>query len=294
MKKIYLTSGLVFIALLFTQKNFAQAACPGPTPPVVRNYTYVINGQQVCAVYVENMMHNSPVTLFGPGLSVIPTVSGTPVTTDATGFACYIFPCNQTPVRVTTCNVQGCCSALVPAASILPVRLTKFTARLLNDNTVSLDWTTVAELNSNKYVVERSVDGKNFTAVGELAAAGNSASSLSYKFSDKLPAPSGYFYRLNQVDIDGKNEYSKVVYVNSGKSKGTVTSVFPNPFQSDVQLVGITPADLNSKNVRVFNIAGQQVRYRISGANAIAIDDNNPKGIYILKVNEQTFKLVKQ
>lgn len=293
MKKFYLTTGLLFTVLLFSQSLFAQAACPGPNPPVVKNYTYFINGQQVCAVYVENMIPNSPVTLFGPGLVVIPTASGTSVTTDATGFACYIFPCNQTPVRVTTCNVQGCCSALVPAAAILPVRLTKFVGRLAGDNSVSLDWATAAELNSNKYEIERSLDGKTFEKIGEMGAAGNSASTRSYQFNDKLPTAGAYFYRLKQIDIDEKFEYSRVVYVNSGKAKGSVTSVFPNPFQSDIQLVGISTADLNAKNVRLFNMAGQQVRYRIAGANAIAIDDNSPKGIYILKVNDQTFKLIK-
>jgi hypothetical protein len=51
---------------------------------------------------------------------------------------------------------------------------------------------------------------------------------------------------------------------------------------------------LNSKNVRVFTTTGQEVNYRISGANAIAIDDAYPKGIYILKVKDQSFKLVKE
>lgn len=293
MKKIYF-SAWVSLLVLCSNIAVAQNACPGPNPPVVKNLSYVINGQQICAVYVENMLPNAPVTLFGPNLTVIPTTSGTVATTDGTGFACHVYACNQVPVRVSTCNAQGCCTALVPAATILPVRLTKFTGRLLGDNTVSLDWTSVAELNSNNYVIERSVDGKNFTAVGSLKAAGNSARAVNYQFTDKLPANGAYFYRLNQVDIDDKSEYSKVVYINNGKTSGTVTSVFPNPFQSDIQLVGITTGELNSKNVRVYNIAGQQVNYRISGANAIAIDNTQPKGVYILKVKGQTYKLIKQ
>lgn len=293
MKKIYLTTGFLFAILLFSVSTFSQSACPGPNPPVVRHYTYVINGQQVCAVYVENMMPNSPVQLFGAGLTAIPTASGNPVSTDAVGFACYIYPCDRVPVRITSCNNPGCCSALVPAASLLPVRLTKFIGRLTNDKTVSLDWATAAELNSNRYVIERSTDGRIFEKVGELGAAGNSATTLSYNFTDKVPVAGAYFYRLKQIDIDDKFEYSKVVYVNSGKTKGAVTSVFPNPFYSDIQLIGISTGDLNAKNVRLFNVAGQQVRYRIAGANAIAIDDNSPKGVYILKVNDQIFKLIK-
>lgn len=293
MKKIYF-SAWIFMFLLSSTALIAQNACPGPNPPVVRNISYIINGQQVCAVYVENMMPNAAVTLFGPNLTIIPTTTGTVAITDGSGFACHVYPCNQVPVRVSTCNAQGCCTALVPASTILPVRLTKFTGRISTENVVTLDWTSVTELNSNHYVIERSTDGRNFTAVGTIKASGNSARAVNYQFTDKLPAGGAYFYRLNQVDIDEKSEYSRVVYVNNGKSSGVVTSVFPNPFQNDIQLVGINTGDLNSKNVRVFNVAGQQINYRISGANSIAIDNTYPKGLYILKVKDQTYKLIKQ
>lgn len=293
MKKIYSSAWLAML-LLIVHVSRGQNACPGPNPPVVRNLTYFVNGQQVCAVYVEHMLPNAPVTLFGPNLTVIPTTSGQVAVTDGTGFACHVFPCHQVPVRVSTCNAKGCCTALVPAATIVPVRLTRFTAKLSPEQEVTLDWTSVTELNSNTYVVERSSDGRNFIAVGIVKAAGNSAHAINYQFRDKPAGAGAYFYRLNQVDVDGKSEFSKVVYINSGKSTGVVSSVFPNPFQSDIQLVGINTGDLNSKNVRVFNVAGQQVNYRISGANAIAIDHSYPKGVYILKVKDQTFKIIKQ
>jgi hypothetical protein len=231
MKKIYFSS--VILLLLLFENAGAQNACPGPNPPVVRNFSYMINGQQICIVFVENMLPNSPVTLFGPGLTVIPTASGNPVSTDATGFAAYAYNCNQVAVRITACNVQGCCAAPVPAAATLPVRLTKFTGKLSGQQ-VTLDWTSVAELNSNKYVVEKSIDGKNFEEIGVVEAAGNSARAINYSFADKLMQPGGYFYRLNQVDIDGKSEYSKVVYINNGKGNGNVTGVFPNPFRNDI------------------------------------------------------------
>lgn len=293
MKKIYFSS-CVLLLCLFVKPLQAQFICSTTNPPVVRNYTYVVNGQQVCAVYVENMLPNSPVTLFGPNLTPISSASGASVHTDVTGFACFIYPCNQTPVRVTTCNANGCCYALVPAAASLPVRLTGFTGRIVNENSIRLDWTTAAELNSNKYIIEKSTDGKNFYAIGEIGAAGNSARQLSYQFTDKVAGSSNVFYRLKQVDIDEKFEYSKVVYVNVGKGNTTVTSVFPNPFKNEIQLVGISAAELNQKNVRLFNATGQQVSFRISGANAITINDQAKAGIYILKVNDQTFKLIKQ
>jgi len=293
MKKIYFSSwACIFLFLGYS--GIAQNACPGPNPPAVRNFSFFINEQQVCVVFVEAMQPNALVTLFGPGLSLIPTPSGNSVITDGAGFAAYSFICTSSPVRIATCNASGCCVALVPAAIVLPVRLTKFNIRLINENTASLDWTSAAEFNSRNYIVERSRDGKNFESIGTINAAGNSSRTINYQYNDKLAVSGAYFYRLNQIDIDGKSEYSKVVYINSGKTIGTSLRVFPNPFQSDVQLVGITTGDLNSKNVRLFNTTGQQINYQISGANAITIDDTNPKGVYILKVKEQAYKLIKQ
>ncbi|MBC8034409.1 MAG: T9SS type A sorting domain-containing protein, partial [Chitinophagaceae bacterium] len=60
-----------------------------------------------------------------------------------------------------------------------------------------------------------------------------------------------------------------------------------------VQLIGITSAELNSGTVVVFNSFGQRVNYRIAGANAIEIDPSAARGVYILKVKSQTFKLIK-
>lgn len=293
MKKIYLFSGLL-LSLLVSISAFAQNACNPANPPIVRNISYVINGQQVCAVYVEHMLPNSPVTLFGAGLTVIPSASGTTVTTDATGFACFVYPCNRTPVRVSTCNVQGCCSAFVPAAAALPMKVIRFTAQMNNAQTVTLNWSSAMELNSNSYIIERSADGKNFEAVGTVDAAGNSALTLHYTYTDQLPAAGAWFYRLRQVDIDRKYEFSKVVYVNSGKSAGVVSSVFPNPFTNELQLVGITAADLNPNTVRLFSVAGQEVAWKVSGSNAISIANEAPRGLYILRVKDQVFKLVKR
>lgn len=293
MKKIYMLSWVLVLSVMGSTL-MAQNGCPSGNPPAVKNFSYFINGQQYCTVFIENTWPNAQVILYGPGLTVIPSNSGQQVTTDANGFASYSFPCNQTPVRIVACNGTFCCTSLVPAAAILPVRLTKFEGQLQNDQTVSLNWTSAAEINSEAYIVERSVDGRNFEAVGTISAAGNSAKTLSYSFTDKLPVAGGYFYRLNQVDIDGKFEYSKVVYINSGKGKSAVTAVFPNPFRQEVQLVGINAADLNARNVRLFTIAGQQVNYRITGSNAISIDASSPKGIYFLKVKDKTFKLIKE
>ncbi len=288
MKKIYTL--LFFLAA--TSFCYSQQNCVGV--PVVRNISYFVNGQQICAVYVDNMLPNSPVILFGPNLSIIPTVSGLPVTTDASGYACYVYPCGSAPQRVSTCNFNGCCTALVPSAAPLPIRLDGVSAKLRN-NEVLLEWTSVFEINADKYIVERSTDGRNYTPIGEVAAAGSSYKALQYNYNDKTAEKgNAYFYRLKLQDQDGTFEYSKVAYVNNKSGSGIAIKVFPNPFVKDIQVVGLTQSQMNIANIRIFDMMGNPVKYSFTGANEISIDANAPRGMYILKVQDQTFRIIKQ
>lgn len=289
MQKLYTAA---FVLLQLARFAVAQNACPGPNPPAVRNITYIVAGQPVCVVFVEHMIPNAPVSLFGANLTTIGTASGDSVATDASGFASFVYSCNHTPQRVVTCINQGCCAALVPPAAFLPVKLTRFMVLLQSDNSAALSWTSAVEVNSKKYVVERSEDGRTFRPVGDVSASGNSSRPINYSFTDKLPASGAYFYRLQQVDLDAKFEHSRVVYLNNRKGYGGTLKVFPNPFQNEVQLIGISSADLNAAHVKVYNPSGQSVPYTLAGANAITLGAA-AKGIYILEVNGQRFKLIR-
>ena len=279
MKKLYLFSMLGML-MLGANQIFAQCGTPA-----IRNY-YINNN---CVVLANLLPPNRTVLLTNYSAQVISST-----TTDADGFAALTYPCEDFAYRVVVLLEDGSCSNGVPPQAILPVKLSSFTAELKSNSTVSLKWTSSMEITSYKYVVQKSNDGLNFSDIGEVPAAGNSATPLNYNYADNNFISGASYFRLKQVDIDGKFEFSKVVYVNNSKSgSGLVTAVIPNPFVSDVQLIGINSSELNSKNVRLFNSFGQRVNYRITGSNAIEIDPSAARGIYILKIKEQTFKLVK-
>jgi hypothetical protein len=180
------------------------------------------------------------------------------------------------------------------AGGAMPIKLTAFNGKLNTETEATLTWTSSLEENSFQYEVQRSADGKNYVTVGKVTAAGTSLEAVKYSFNDPLPGSGAYFYRLNMIDLDGKSELSKSVYVNSKKGSSVVTKIFPNPFTSEVQLIGATSADLNTPgNIKVFNMAGQRILFRIVGANAIAIDEKAPKGMYFLQVGQTTHKLMK-
>jgi hypothetical protein len=306
MKKFYLFSMALVSLMATANAQVSSGQCPNGDPIFIRNIEYVTTGgTRYCVIVMDNTWPDAEFTVLGRNTVtstdvVVPSTVATPAGgwhTEHDSSLSYQYDCNTylaVKIQVSKLGV-GICETTIPAAAPLPIKLTAFTGRLQTESTVKLDFTSEIELNSYQYVIERSADGKTFTSVGTIKASGNSAQEIKYNFVDQLPAAGAYFYRLKLVDIDGSAEYSKVVYVNSKKGAGLVTKIFPNPFASEVQLIGATSADLIPANIKVFNMSGQQIGYHIVGANAISIDPAAPKGVYLLRFKgEQTFKLIKQ
>lgn len=116
----------------------------------------------------------------------------------------------------------------------LPVELKAFSGRWAN-GAAELNWSTASEKNSQHFVVERSTGQEvAFRAVGQVAAAGTSTNSLNYQLRDAEAGAQGaaiLYYRLRQVDADGKQVFSPVVSVMVGQRPAAVPQleVYPNP-----------------------------------------------------------------
>ncbi len=95
-------------------------------------------------------------------------------------------------------------------AGPLPVKLTLF-ALVQAQGSNLLKWRTSGELNSDYFSLERSNNGRVFTEIGRINAAGNSTAELNYSYSDIAPLPGINYYRLVSVDLDGRFEYSKII-----------------------------------------------------------------------------------
>ncbi len=81
---------------------------------------------------------------------------------------------------------------------------------------IDLYWQTAQEINSKHFEVLKSTDGVRFAAIGKVGAAGNSNSRQSYHFVDNTPAQGANYYKLRQVDMDGKFSYSKSIAIQFG------------------------------------------------------------------------------
>jgi hypothetical protein len=103
-----------------------------------------------------------------------------------------------------------------PPPPTLPVTLTNFNARYEGDGKSVLEWNTETEVNNDRFEIQRSVDGQNFSTIGTLAGSGTTSHTVKYTYLDQGVDALGadlVYYRLRQVDIDGKSELSQVVMV---------------------------------------------------------------------------------
>ena len=99
------------------------------------------------------------------------------------------------------------------ATIIVPVILVDFSGIAKPDKTSYLQWRTTSEINSDYFIVERSIDGRNFSQVAIVNAQGNSNSAVDYQLTDNFPSTGINYYRVNTVVNDGTDEYSIILSV---------------------------------------------------------------------------------
>lgn len=153
-----------------------------------------------------------------------------------------------------------------------------------------LVWSTSSESNNKGFDLERSVDGKSFSAISFVATKadkGNSSTTLSYNFTDEKAASGTFYYRLKQVDNDGKSSYSNIV-VLKGDKRFDITSVYPNPSKSELNLA--ISSDINSKGtISIIDMQGRTMKQIVvsfsAGDNVISLNVADlSTGSYLLRL----------
>lgn len=145
--------------------------------------------------------------------------------------------------------------------AVLPLNLLTFTAELSGQN-VKATWSTSNEVNTKNFVVERSVDGRSFSAIGNVIAK-NTTQVNQYAFVDAKPVAGVSYYRLQMVDRDGSARYSAVVKVS--RIGMAMLSVVPNPVRDKVV---ITHPAAAKGSIKIIAADGKQVEQQAISANA--------------------------
>lgn len=166
---------------------------------------------------------------------------------------------------------------LSPNGLALPVTLLYLTATPVDNSYLKLDWATASEVNNKGFEIERSTDGATYETIAWIDGNGNSNEQIEYSYSDKTVVPNSiYYYRLKQIDVDGKFEYTNIVSGTIiGKNGFVVESLRPNPANNKVTVQVVSLADQNA-TVSVTDMLGREVSsqaWQISeGFNGTDID----------------------
>jgi len=180
----------------------------------------------------------------------------------------------------------------------LNVDLIEFTAKHEGD-AVALHWTTASESNNSHFVIEKSANGVRFEKLAHVDGAGNSSTTREYRFLDlKIDQEeNSIYYRLKQVDFNGRYEYSDIRIVDFDSSvKTTASSAYPNPVLSDFSI--LLPNNSESVQIQIFDINGKQLIDKKYNAGEKVMIENLRSGMYTLVITdnnkEQTIqKLIK-
>lgn len=161
----------------------------------------------------------------------------------------------------------------------LPVELAAFEAYAKQKHNL-LKWTTATERNNAYFGIQRSANGQDFTEIGRVNGNGTSTNTNDYQFTDDEPLSSLNYYRLQQVDIDGKSSFSDIVgVVRADAETLEVVSFGPNPNNGEME-------------VTVLNEQNGNIDYVITDINGKALTQNRvivTEGLNTFEVNITDF-----
>ena len=236
----------------------------------IGNFTYQFQNNAPCYNQIIDLGANTAFL----GLS-------TPVT-----FRIYAYSAGSNQqARVLTIDDMVVNGVIVPGTA-LPVKITALNAAYSN-NIVEVKWTTAVEKNNDHFIVEKSLNGKDFETIGLVKGAGQSTDLKSYTFFDSEIKSDKLFYRLKQVDLDGKYTYSSILPVHIKKGNyGTSAIAISGTNRIMVQhstsfdeTIEVSVIDLSGKMMESYNLPA------VKGNNSYELSTGIlPAGIYILSV----------
>ncbi len=247
----YFTSGI------YTYSTTSAAGCDStttlnltinvtPVSPTITTSTLNVTIPATAVAYSCNTVSGATTYTWsytGTGVTIASGQGTTAITAD--------FDATATNGDIQVVASNGTCSSAPTTASIiLPTTLSNFVVSKVN-KTVLVKWTTASEINSKNFEVQRSIDGRNFVTVGTIAAKGFASE---YSYVDEKPFTGVNYFRLKQVDNDGKFAISIVKHVKFGADVKFVVNIYPNP-ATEILNVSISNAD--AKQINILNILGK-------------------------------------
>ncbi len=166
----------------------------------------------------------------------------------------------------------------------LPIALLSYSSKILQNNTVLLNWSSAQETNNNFYQIERSQDGVSFNNLGEVKSIGNNTGNNNYHFTDMSPLNGQNFYRLSQTDLDGKTKYLGIVKA-SLKINNRI-NIYPNPVSGGRITMRLNYLPTSGAQYELVDISGKRMQVGVVSSQLQLIDISKlSQGTYVLRLS---------
>lgn len=221
------------------------------------------------------------------GGSVYPTAS------ESAGYGGYIGGNSISGAVTTTSNTNITWTSggriEITFISTLPVTWLGFTVAQQTDGSSTLYWRTATESDTKEFTIQSSSNGRDWTDIGTVAAAGNSSNLISYQFRDANTVQSVTYYRIRLTNLDGTTSYSDIL--NNNHAVNGIIRLSPNPVSGGVAVLSLQHAS----TVVLYNSTGVKLMEKYFPAgNSLLQTAAYPKGTYFLKTKEAHLAFVIQ
>jgi len=257
--------GMIFGNIFFIDENNGWVVGPrsGPMSPSTIYRTY--NGGITWNYQFSNIMSLSEVAF--PSHNRGWTVGQKFISWDSTTII-------QAPIILNTTN-----------GGAVPVEFISFAAKIIRDG-IQLIWNTATEINNYGFEIQRKTNNTNWTAVGFMEGHGTTTDQHSYTFIDNLDIEDMYFYRLEQIDFDGKSTYSETIEIEFSitPTKFELFQNFPNPFNPTTKIKYSIPSNVKGETsnvlLKLYDVLGNEVstlvdEYKSAGEYEVDFDPSS-------------------
>lgn len=207
---------------------------------------------------------------------------------------------NYTPSLYENITATNSNAVLDCDGSPLPITLLSFSGEMINANDVELKWATATELNNDKFVIQRSLDGKLFQDLGQISGNNTTIERSDYTYLDiNVPTAANLYYRLLQVDFDGKSTKSSIINIKRDISKSDI-KIYPTMIDKNQSQITID-AQISASGtiealIQIISISGQIVQsaqLKLStGTTTLELENQITPGVYSVQIRSQDSKLL--
>ncbi len=176
--------------------------------------------------------------------------------------------------------------SIATSVTLLPVSLKTFEGKK-NNNAIALNWITALETNTAYYVVERSVNGSDFTVLQQVSVTANDRADKTYRFTDESPADGMNYYRLKMVDKDLSYTYSPVIRIAFQAT--AAIDIYPAVLANGQAFLLKVHGAVKNMNVDMYDMSGKKLQALktislINAGQTVTLRPGNylSKGAYIL------------